>query len=294
MSTDQYHIVLLKNVSVAAEDWLSSFAFECGAAGMSENLKFEPKPGTDEVRSVLSEIKELQIYFEETPPPDFFEGVQSRFPETVVQAQTRQKEDWMEGWKKHFKAFELVDGFFVVPSWLDAPAEAKKVLSVDPGMAFGTGTHETTSMMAKELFKVSHSPQGKKLLDVGTGTGILAILGAFLGYAEIVATDTDRESQRVANENFALNQVKVQMDERQIQDLSGAFDVVLANIIEGVLALIQKELFRKVAPGGALLLSGILADNEEEFKKEFILPPGARWTDRRQNGEWLCLVAQWP
>lgn len=289
-----YNIVKLKNVSVMAEDWLSSFVFENGALGMSENLKYAPKPGTDEVQSLVSEIRDLDVYFDELPTPQFFEEVQSRYPEIQVHSETKENEDWMEGWKKHFKAFELVDGYWVVPSWLKAPPEARRVLAIDPGMAFGTGTHETTSMMAQALYEVkARAPEGKTLIDVGTGTGILAILGNFIGYSKVDATDTDVESQRVSRENFALNGVKADISERQIQDFDGSYDVVLANIIEGVLVLIQKDLFAKVKPGGHLLVSGILVDNEDEFKRDFVLPAGAGWVHRISRGEWLCLVAGW-
>lgn len=287
-----YTIIKLSNVSLSAEDWLSSFAFECGAAGMSEQLQFKPRPGTDEVESVITENKNVDVYFEEAPAPVFFEEIQSRYPEIQFAIEKKENEDWMEGWKKHFKAFELVDGYWVVPSWLKPPAEAREVLSIDPGMAFGTGTHETTSMMAQALFWVHSQKKGRSLLDVGTGTGILAILGSHLGYQKIMATDTDPEAQRVSKENFDLNKVQVQIGREQISDLQGAFDVVLANIIEGVLVLIREDLFQKVAPQGHLLLSGILKDNEEEFKKEFALPQDFEWVHRLEKGEWLCLAAQ--
>lgn len=287
-----YIVIKLSNVSLPAEDWLSLFAFECGASGMSEQLQFKPRPGTDEVESVITENKNIEIYFEESPSPAFFEEVRSRHPEIEFAIEKKENEDWMEGWKKHFKAFELVNGYWVVPSWLKAPSEAKRVLSIDPGMAFGTGTHETTSMMAEGLFWVNTEKSGESLLDVGTGTGILAILGSYLGYGKVVATDTDVEAQRVSKENFELNKVQVQIGREQVGDLRDSFDVVLANIIEGVLVLIREELFARVAPHGHLLLSGILKDNEDEFKKEFSLPQNFRWIHRLEKGEWLCLVAQ--
>lgn len=286
-----YVVIHFSNVSIEAEDWLSSYVFEQGALGMSEQLQYEPKPGTDEVRSIISENRDLEVYFEEHPPSLFFEEIKSRFPEISFSVQSKENEDWMEGWKKHFKAFELVDGYWVVPSWLEAPKEAKRILKIDPGMAFGTGTHETTSMMAKALHRVWLEEPGESLVDVGTGTGILATLADFFGYKKIYATDTDIEAQRVSKENFEINNVNVSIDERQIDQIDGSFDVVLANIIEGVLVLIKEDLFKKVNPQGRLLLSGILKDNEAQFKSEFTLPEGWSWLDRYEDGEWLCLVA---
>ncbi len=287
-----YNIIRLKNVNQVAEDWLAAFAFDYGALGLSEQLQYKPKPGTDEVESVIAAIKTLDIYFQDSPTNHFIEEVRSRFPDIQISSESKESEDWMEGWKKHFKAFELVDGYWVVPSWLDAPREAQKILKIDPGMAFGTGTHETTSMMAKALYWAHEKSPGQSLLDVGTGTGILAILGAYLGYQPVVATDTDPESQRVSKENFELNQVKVSIDQKQIEDLTNSFDVVLANIIEGVLVLIRESLFERVKNGGWLLLSGILKENENVFKAEFNLPDEFEWKHRLEDGEWLCLVAK--
>lgn len=285
-------MVRLLNVSSEAEDWLSSYAFDCEAAGISEELQFRPKPGTDEVESIFSEKKSLQVYFSDPPTPLFLEEIRVRYPEIQILVEAKENEDWMEGWKKHFQAFEIVEGYWVVPSWLPKPKQAKKILEVDPGMAFGTGTHETTSMMAQALFSTFSQSSFNSVIDVGTGTGILAILARYLGCERVVATDTDPESQRVARENFDLNHVSIQMDERQIDQLKETFQVVLANIIEGVLVQIKTELFEKLKPHGFLILSGILKDNEADFKKDFQLPANFEWVSRLEKGEWLCLVAQ--
>lgn len=288
-----YHIVRLINVPSHAEDWLSGFVFEYGAQGLSESLAYEPKPNTDEVQTVVTDKHTLEVYFAETPPPIFFEEIQNRFDGIQFEQSSREEEDWMEGWKKNFSSFELIPGIWVVPSWLPTPKEAQKTIRVDPGMAFGTGTHETTRMMAQCLDWISQaSPSRESLMDVGTGTGILAILGEILDYKRIFATDLDKEAQRVSIENFQINNSKVEMGEKQLEDFPQQFDVVLANIIHGVLVRIRKDLFSHLQPGGFLAVSGILKKDEDDFLKEFQLDPGLQWVHRKEDGEWIALIAE--
>lgn len=288
-----YYVVRLANATTQAEDWLSNFVFEQGALGMSEQLQYAPKPNTDEVQTLAQSHHVLEIYFESCPELKFFEEIKTRYPEISIEQDSREEEDWMEGWKKNFSSFELIDGVWVVPSWLEAPKKAKHLIHVDPGMAFGTGTHETTSMMASCLSWISkQSNQRENLIDVGTGTGILAILASLLGYKSLSATDTDVEAQRVSKENFERNKVKVLMSSKQLESFSETFDVVLANIIQGVLVLIQKDLVQRVKPGGHLVVSGILKVDEDEFRKDFHLDEDMKWVLRVEDGEWIALIAQ--
>ncbi len=152
-------------------------------------------------------------------------------------------------------------------------------------MAFGTGTHETTQLVAEFLYEISPFDS---VLDVGTGTGILAVLARQLGATQVSATEIEADSRRVAHENFSLNSVDVQMDERQVEDLTEKYDVVVANIIDGVLVRIQDALKARVKPGGWLVLSGIITEREPEFLTGF----KAHWTARKQKGDWLLFAAR--
>src|SRR5690606_7022875 len=136
-----------------------------------------------------------------------------------------------------------------------APSEAKRVLRIDPGMAFGTGTHETTQLAAQILSDLAAKQPLVSVLDVGTGTGILALLAELLGAEVVQATEIDSEARRVARENLVRNASRsVVVLEDQLESLSNTFQVVMANIIDGVLLELGADLCRRVKPGGHLIL----------------------------------------
>jgi ribosomal protein L11 methyltransferase len=281
-----YFRVQLRRVSNAAEDWLSQSAFEYGALGMSEPLAFDQPEGEEEVFTRIPEERAVDIFFEQPPPPEFIENLRSRFPQTQIDVHNEQNKDWLAEWKKGFQPFSLTGGHWVVPSWCEAPAAAAHKIWIDPGMAFGTGTHETTQLVAVALEEVLRGFNAASLLDVGTGTGILAILARQLGIARIAATEIEPEARRVARENFDRNGCgDVGMTGTQVQDLTEKFDIVVANIIDGVLVRIQEDLKARVKPGGWLLLSGIITEREKDFLGGFKIP--GEWALRRQKGDWL-------
>jgi ribosomal protein L11 methyltransferase len=284
-----YFCLDLENVTAAAEDWLGHWAFDYGAEGISEILSFHQEEGEEEVATVETDLHHLHVYFLKVPDNTFVQEMLSRFPEIKWTLSEESDQDWLAEWKKGFQAFNLVDGIYVVPSWLKPPAEAKQVVWMEPGMAFGTGTHETTQLTSEAIAK--YDPAGKTVLDVGTGTGILAILAKRLGATKAVGIDTDPEALRVAKENAQKNETQIDVMERTLTYVPGSYEMVVANIIDGILIRIQDDLFRKVAPGGELILSGILAEREEHFLSHFHLPKGAEWVERTQKGDWTCRVA---
>jgi ribosomal protein L11 methyltransferase len=175
---------------------------------------------------------------------------------------------------------------WVVPHWCEVPAEAKQVIWMEPGMAFGTGTHETTRLAAQLLAEAMKNRPGARVLDVGTGTGILAILARLLGAAEVIATDIDPEAVRVAHENLELNkQSGIRVSADGLDQFAEPFDVVVANIIDGVLTVLQSGLKRLTAPGGALVLSGIIDERRSHFKERF-QPEPLRLIQEKQLNEW--------
>jgi ribosomal protein L11 methyltransferase len=279
----QYFVVHFSNVSSFAEEFLSDNAFEWQALGMSEVLPFSQPEGEEEVFTQIPDRRAIDVYFEHRPANGFIELIRARFPDIHVKIESEQEKDWLEEWKKGFKPFELAIGHWVVPSWCEPPPQAKHNIWIDPGMAFGTGTHETTQLVAKELVNL----KGKSLLDVGTGTGILAIMAKQMGIPRVAATEIEADSRRVAHENFKRNAcTDIQLDERQVEALSEKFDIVVANIIDGVLVRIQDALKARVGPGGWLVLSGIIGEREKDFLEGFKVP-GDVWDIRRQQGDWI-------
>jgi len=283
-----YFVLRLQNVNDKSEAWLSSRAFDFGALGISEALDFKQPEGEEDVFISTPSKRALDIFFQAKPSLEFIENIQSHFPEVAFTVSGEQKKDWLAEWKKGFVPFALTRDHWVVPSWCEQPAQATYSIRIDPGMAFGTGTHETTKLVAEEL---EHIGTRTSLLDVGTGTGILAILSCQMGFNDVWATEIEEDSRRVANENFALNQVKVKLDAKQVEQLDKKFDVVVANIIDGVLVRIQEALKARVKPGGRLVVSGIIKEREQDFLSGFKLPAGKTW-QRRERGDWLLFSVQ--
>jgi ribosomal protein L11 methyltransferase len=176
------------------------------------------------------------------------------------------EEDWSEGWKRDLAPF-TVGRVFIRPSWVAAgapPGAAEVVL--DPGMAFGTGTHPTTALCLAAIDALLALRPGASLLDVGTGSGLLAIAAAKLGARRAAGTENDPVALRVAGENAARNGVALELHLAPPEEVPGRFDVVVANILANTLVELAPALAVKLAPGGALLLSGILAGQEDEVR----------------------------
>ncbi len=204
------------------------------------------------------------------------------------------EEDWLEQWKRDFKPLRVGKRLVVAPTWeAVAPRDGDRIIRIDPGQAFGTGHHETTRLCLEWLESWTESrpeSSSQSLLDVGTGTGILAIAGALLGFDRILALDHDPEAIPVAGENLALNGVndRIALQLGTVEAVSGHFEVVLANIQALPLVAMSSHLQRRLADAGRLVLSGILIDQaalvQSAYEQE-----GLELRGREAAGEW-CLL----
>ncbi|MGZ3723689.1 MAG: 50S ribosomal protein L11 methyltransferase [Bdellovibrionales bacterium] len=292
MSND-YFILNVSQLDSAGEEWLSERAFSGGALGISEALPFEQPEGEEDVFVKIPNQRSLDIYFQTLPQHDFLQELQATLPLAKFTVKGEHNRDWLAEWKKGFKPFALVDGHWVVPSWCEPPPEAKHKIWIDPGMAFGTGTHETTQLVAETMSELIATENFKSCLDVGTGTGILAILARQFGIPKVRGTEIEADSRRVANENFAANQcADIVLNDKQVEDIQEKFSLVTANIIDGVLVRIQDALKARVEEGGWLVVSGIILERENDFLEGFILPPETRWLKRVQKGDWLVFATR--
>jgi ribosomal protein L11 methyltransferase len=204
-------------------------------------------------------------------------------------------EDWAESWKGAYKPFRIGRRLVVRPSWTAYQADADDlVIQIDPGMAFGTGTHETTALCAdwlEELVK-----PGLKVIDLGTGTGILAIAAGLMGAADVLATDIDPMAVRIAGENARINGVAGVVRARQADVLKGIgerADLIIANIIVDVVIMIAPAALAHLNAGGRFLCSGIPASRRAEAESA-LRRAGFTGIEGRDRGEWTALVAQKP
>jgi len=210
-------------------------------------------------------------------------------PVGQLQTRTLVEEDWAHNWKQYYQVQRIGQRIVIVPSWLEyAPQPADLILKLDPGMAFGTGLHPTTRLCLRLLEQ--HVLPGQQILDLGTGSGILAIAAAKLNEVKVEAFDLDAIAVAVASENVVLNQVA-----DQVQVVQGGletnqkYDLVVANIIASVLINLAPALAQVLNPGGTLLSSGIILARETEVTLA-LAAAGLEYHERHQEGEWVALV----
>ncbi len=199
-------------------------------------------------------------------------------------------ETWMEGWKESFKPIRT-PRFYIYPPWLaDNLPQDLIPICIEPGMAFGTGQHATTMLCVKALEELeSRGVQPDTLLDVGTGTGILAIAAHKLGYKAVTATDIDPDSIIAASDNARVNHTPLILEQGTLPSRGAPFQVVMANIIFYVLRRIIGDLSSQTAPGGFLILSGVLAEEARDMEA-LANPCGLILEHEDVQSDWCCQI----
>ncbi|MCB0355754.1 MAG: 50S ribosomal protein L11 methyltransferase [Bdellovibrionales bacterium] len=291
MEKTYYHL-LIKQCLRKEEEELAHFCFENGALGLSEVLAFTQRdPSNYEPQTLITEKYNLEVFFDQRPEDLFFIQLKENFQFVSYSENIEPDKDWLEEWKKGFAPFELVKDIWIVPDWCEAPTAAKKIIWLEPGMAFGTGTHETTQLVAEIL---SQSPLRSEdvLLDVGTGSGLLCMLASHLGISHSLGIDVDSEAVRVAKENVVKNNMSssIEISDIPLADVQQKYTWVVANIIDGVLLKLKADLLDKMEPGGFLILSGILEERWPHFQQEFIADTGLKLLECKQKGDWLGVL----
>ncbi len=195
---------------------------------------------------------------------------------------------WRDAWRVHFKPSRVGARLVVRPSWEEVrPFPGEVVVTIDPGRAFGSGIHETTRLVLREIDR--HVRAGDRVLDVGTGSGILAVAALLLGAKRARAIDIDPDAISVALENARLNGVasRIAVGTTAVGRVRGVFDLVLANIQADVLATLAPAITARVAPGGTLVLSGVLRDQTDAVRAAF---PDLVLRFVAVEGEWVAIV----
>lgn len=287
-----------------AVDALTQFLVDCGSIGTAHDEQIlspegdpaEPVPPPPEITKLtayfpwdtdLHALKADLLAFLPVLEESFGPGVAAFGGATEIT-----DTGWAENWKEHFKPVGVSRRLVIRPSWEPYEAQGGEIiLVIDPGQAFGTGTHETTQMCLQildDLYASGADP--RTVLDVGTGTGILGIAAAKLGATEILGLDNDPLAVEVCAENAAVNGVGgiFRASVTPVAEATGLYDLVIANIIAEILVDMKGDLIARIAPGGRLLLSGILDEKSAWVREEFSAS-GLRFVEERRSGQWAAL-----
>jgi len=276
-------------VHPSAHEALSAFLFDLGCKGIVLGEKERPA---------------LRAYF---PSTEFLEEERNRidvflrklgdfFPDIgrpSLHFSQIQDEAWSHTWKKYFHVERITERLTVVPAWEPVPQDSEGVvIRMDPGPAFGTGQHPSTRLCLRAI-ETSTRRAPWSLLDVGTGSGILAIYAAKLGASRIVATDTDPDALRWARRNIELNDASgwIELSSQPLGKWSGAFSLIVANLTRDALLELLPAFQRLLESKGALILSGLLQEQVQELKRPLELL-GFNRSQVATEAEWACITAK--
>ena len=274
------------HVDVVADDveLASSELWELGASGVEErDASTMNKPDAQGITLVAS-------FDDEPAAATAAQALAPRWPARVAFVEG---DAWREAYKAYFKPTRIGSRLWVKPSWETlTPSAGDVVIALDPGGAFGTGTHETTRLVLAELQE--QVQPGMSVLDVGCGSGILAIAALLLGAEHAVAVDNDPEAVRVSLENAQHNGVleRMQVSDAELWSIAAHFPLVLANIERKVLIPLAGELSARVMPGGVLILSGVLEPEMDDVLAAYA--PALSLLSANRLGEWVSLVLRKP
>lgn len=261
-----------------------------------------PDDGVAKVSFYLEDLSDLERIMREIE-----EGLEelSQFVDvgerTIARSETEDK-DWINNWKQYFKPF-AVDDILIKPTWEEIPDSDKDklLIQIDPGTAFGTGQHETTQLCIRQLKK--YVKPGAKLLDVGTGSGILGITALKLGAGRVFGTDLDENAIAAVGENLQSNGIGggsfqvVQgniIDDEAVKAQAGrdCYDIAVANILAPVIILLQKEIPAHLKKGGIFITSGIINTKEEAVRQAMEANKELEIAETTYQGEWVSITAR--
>ena len=246
----------------------------------------------DDVERILREVQEGIEEFRQFV--DMGEG--------TIEASETEDKDWINNWKQYFKPF-TVDNILIKPTWEPIPEEHKDkmLIQIDPGTAFGTGKHETTQLCIRQLEK--YVTPGAKVLDLGTGSGILGITALKLGADYVYGTDLDENAITAVHENLEANQIPEDkfgviqgniIDDKAVQDAAGyeCYDIAVANILADIIIMIQEEVPVHIKKGGIFITSGIINMKEQAVKDALAKNDAFEIIETTYQGEWVSITCR--
>lgn len=305
--------------TTAAEDLVSGMLIELGIDGVQieDNVQLSDKDTKAMFIDILPELPPdegvgyVSFYIDEAAATkELLDSVRDGLKEletfvdvgacTIEESETEDA-DWVNNWKKYFKPF-MVEDIVIKPTWEEIPdtMEGRLVVNIDPGTAFGTGMHETTQLVIRQLRKYI-TPQ-TELLDVGTGSGILAVIGKMLGAKSIIGTDLDENALTASAENMEANGFDASdfkvilgniIDDPAVMEQVGyeKYDVVTANILADVIIPLSRGVARHIKHGGVFITSGIINVKEKAVMEALTENPEFEIKDISHQGDWVSITA---
>ncbi len=228
---------------------------------------------------IMPAVEQLFSLYDLTPP--------------APQCSLLDDQDWATSWQQFFKPFAIIPGLVIKPSWEDYMAEpGEQIIEMDPGRAFGTGQHASTKMALALIHRCCQNYTPEQVLDVGTGTGILAMAAVLFGAKHVVAIDNDPVAVQVATDNIAANNLTAQIScfATDLADIDGQFSLICANIIHDVLVDMAPDLTTRLTAGGHLVLAGILRGKQEANIASVYAKLGTILVHTSYEDEWASLL----
>ena len=282
---------------------ISNFMTEHGAEGVFQEEEVDANEldeiipsSRDEIKAYLPAASDWQACTTELK--HYIEELSELFPDAKgpdFSINTIADPDWGEQWKKYFKPLRIHKNIVIKPTWERyAPSGHDIVIEIDPGMAFGTGQHASTRMCLEALEEIllkDRSLNKWKILDVGTGTGILSIACAKLGAEKVVAIDLDPLATEIAHKNVSINHVgdQVEVINQDVSKFKGSFELIVANLTAEPLIKLRSHLLSLMDSGAYLILSGIIEQNVKKLEKAFLKEP-LTTLNVLKDKEWVCYV----
>ena len=288
------------------QDPLANFLTELGAEGVILDEEII-NPLTGKVNPDKKDLKLMKAYLNDNDQTQHKIESLDRYLKSLAELHSLKdtpqmtvkiihEEDWHKKWQRFFTTTRIGRHIIVKPSWeLFIPEKGDIVIDMDPGMAFGTGTHATTRMCLEVIEKLTQdgTPAINSMLDVGIGSGILSIAAAKLGVPKTVGIDVDPIALGYAQKNIDKNRVtdQVELLHVSLEKLEGTFDLIVANILSEILLKLRKDLFKHLADNGILILSGIMDENKLKLERKFTSRKLALVTSYSHT-DWICMVLQ--
>ena len=284
-------------------DALSNFLIEIGAQGVFQE---EPEPdspngfGPSSKRETMKAYLPFDIRLENriASLKTYIDSLSQLFPELEEVSFSTEiiiGHDWGEEWKKYFKPLRVSKNIVIKPTWERYTASGRDiVIEIDPGMAFGTGQHPSTRMCLEAIEDIllkDRTIKKWRVLDVGTGTGILGISCAKLGAEKVVCVDIDKKAADIAQENVMINHVedRVEVINRDVNTIHAPFDLIVANLTAKILVKLHAHLMSLIEDGGCLVISGIIEQNRNDIESHFLTDKFALHHVITEK-EWVCYV----